>query len=194
MKQKNVLSTILIVINFSVQAQTGVNNTPANNKGITPTTFATNNIDVFDVARKGTIADMKALIALNKDTINAVNANGFSPLLLACYRGNIEVAQFLIEKVQQIDFATKEGTALTACVYKGELLLAEKLLKKGANPNIADATGITCLTMAVQVENVDMVKLLLQYKVDKTIKDKLGKTALDYALFTRNTLLINLLK
>jgi uncharacterized protein len=194
MKLKSILSVIAIVMSITLQAQSISNH--SNNSTVTNPNGATANThkDVFDIARKGTVAEMKALMAINKDTIQAINANGFSPLLLACYRGNIEVAMFLIEHVKQIDAISKEGTALTACVFKGEFALAEKLLQKGANPNMADETGITCLMMAIQVEKIELVKLLLQYKADKTLKDKQGKTALDHALFTNNTAIINLLK
>jgi uncharacterized protein len=190
MKQKIILLGLVITATTITAQSITKHNTPTKQ----PSNIAVTNIDVFDVARKGTLTELKSLMAIKKDTINAVSAHGFSPLLLACYRGNTEVASFLIDEVKQVDIITKEGTPLTACVYKGDLLLAEKLLKKGANPNIADDNGSTCLIMAAQINNIDMVKLLLRYKADKTIKDKQGKTAADYALFTNNTAFIDLLK
>ncbi len=150
--------------------------------------------NVFDVAKNGSIEEMKLLIEQNKDTINAKNQNGFTPLLLACYRGNTAVAEFLINKVKNIDEMTAEGTALVASVYKGDKIISEKLLKKGANPNLQSAQGITALMYAVQIQNIDLVKLLLNYKADKKIADKSGKKAFEYAIFNKNKELINLLK
>ena len=52
-----------------------------------------------------------------------------------------------------------------------------------------------CLSIyAVQFRNVEAVKVLLQNKADKTKIDKQGKTAFEYAVFSGNEEIINLLK
>jgi ankyrin repeat protein len=150
--------------------------------------------DVFDTARRGTVDEMKALMAIKKDTINAVNNMGFTPLILACYRGNTEVAEFLIKNVKDVDYGSSSGTALASVAVKGNNRLAKALLEKGANPNVADATGITPLIYATQFENIELMKLLLSYKANKKQTDKEGKTPYDYAVFTKNQDVINLLK
>jgi len=150
--------------------------------------------DVFDTARRGTVDEMKALMVINKDTINAVNNMGFTPLILACYRGNTEVAEFLIKTVKNIDHDSSSGTALAAAAVKGNARLAKALLERGANPNLADPSGMTPLIYATQFENIELMKLLISYKADKKKTDKEGKTPYDYAVFTKNEEVINLLK
>jgi uncharacterized protein len=167
-------------------------NTEAQTKSIA--TSVIQNKDVFDVARKGIVSEMKALIEINSDTINKKNANGFTPLLLACYRGNFDVAEFLIPLVKNINNKSDEGSALTAAVFKEYEKLALLLLKNGADPNITNIDGVTALMMAAQLNNPKIVSLLIKYKVNKLIKDNQGRTALDYALFTNNNEIINLLK
>ncbi|WP_422721250.1 ankyrin repeat domain-containing protein [Flavobacterium sp.] len=81
-----------------------------------------------------------------------------------------------------------------ACIVKGNTEMTEILLKNKANPNLADANGITALMYAVQFQNEKIVKLLLEYNVNKTSIDKKGKTAFEYAIFSKNELFINLLK
>jgi uncharacterized protein len=152
------------------------------------------NKDVFDVARKGLVSEMKALIEINSDTINKKNANGFTPLLLACYRGNFDVAEFLIPLVKNLNNKSDEGSALTAAVFNEYEKLVNLLLKNGADPNITNIDGVTALMMAAQSNNPKIVSLLINYKSNKSIKDNKGKTALDYALFTKNNEVINLLK
>jgi len=39
-----------------------------------------------------------------------------------------------------------------------------------------------------------MIKLLLDHKANKNIKDKQGKTAFEYAVITKNELIINQFK
>jgi uncharacterized protein len=150
--------------------------------------------DVFDTARSGTVEQMKALEAKNKDTINAKNAMGFTPMILAVYRGNTPVAEYLAPRVNNINYNSSNGTALAAAAIKGQIALSELLLKNGANPNLADANGATPLVYAVQFENKELVALLLKYKADKLYKDNEGKTPYDHAIFGNNQEIINLLK
>lgn len=150
--------------------------------------------DVYDTARYGTVEDMKQLQAHNKDVINSVSEMGFTPLILACYRGNDEVAAYLAKNVKDVNYLSDNGTALAAAAVKGNVKVAQVLLENKANPNLADQMGITPLIYAVQFENKELVELLLKYKASKTIKDKEGKTPQDYAKFTNNTDIINLLK
>ncbi|HEX8015923.1 MAG TPA: ankyrin repeat domain-containing protein [Flavobacterium sp.] len=150
--------------------------------------------NVFDIARSGTLTEIQNLNKSNPDLINSLNENKTSPLILACYRGNIEVAKFLIENVKNINYNSDMGTALMAATYKNQPQLVKLLLEKKANPNATDANGITALSLAVQFKNTELVKLLLEYKADKTIKDNQGKTAFEYAVFSQNEPIINLLK
>ncbi len=149
---------------------------------------------IFDIARNGTVAEVQQLMKQNPDIINQTNENGFSPLILACYRGNKEVADFLIDNVKDINYKSREGTALAGLSIKYNKELVEHLLKKKADPNIADETGYTPLFWAVKSGNKELVEQLLQYKADKTKKDAMGMTPFEYALQTNNKEIINLLK
>jgi len=152
------------------------------------------NKDVFDTARSGTVDEMKLLVQKNKDTINAVSPSGFTPLILACYRGNNAVADYLAHNVKDVNHNSSNGTALAAAVIKGNLDVVKILLQHKANPNIADAQGVTPLVYAAQFQKTEVVKLLLHYKANPLVIDKEGKTPYDYALFTKNQDIINLLK
>lgn len=150
--------------------------------------------DVFDTARYGTVEEMKALVSKNPDTINKNNTMGFTPLILACYRGNLPVAEYLVENAKNINYSSSSGTALAAVAVKGNIKLAEALLKKNADPNIADAGGMTPLIYAIQFKNKELIELLLRHKADKNQKDKQGKAPFEYAVDTRNQDIINLFK
>lgn len=149
---------------------------------------------IFDIARSGTVAEVQELMKQNPDIISQTNENGFSPLILSCYRGNTPVAEFLITHVKNINYASGEGTALTASVFKGDKNLTQKLLQNKADPNITNTGGITPLMYAIQSQNKEMVELLLKNKADKTLADKQGKTVFEYALLSKNQEIINLLK
>lgn len=152
------------------------------------------NSTCFDVARKGSLSEMKALFEKDKNIVNAVDENGSSMLILACYRGNQEVANFLIENQSDLNYVSPNGTAVMACVFKNELELADKIVKQKANLNLTDANGLTALMLAVQIKNVEMVEKLIKAGASKEIKCKQSKTAFEYAVFSNNEEIINLLK
>lgn len=155
---------------------------------------ATQQKDVFNVARSGTVEEMKALMKIDKDTINALNHMGFSPLILACYRGNTPVAEFLAKTVNNIDYNSSNGTALAAAAVKGNVNLVKVLLENKANPNLADGQGMTPLLYAAQFDNKEIVALLLKYKADKNMADNEGKKPIDYAVFNKSREMIALLE
>jgi uncharacterized protein len=149
---------------------------------------------VFDIARNGTLEEIKALAAKNPEAINSKSAMGFTPLILACYRGNTEVAKYLIDNVKDVNYLSPEGTALASLCINYNKALVEKLLEKNADPNIRDSNGNTPLMWAAKRGNVELAKILLKYKADVSLKDTFGISAFEYAVKSNNTEMINLLK
>ncbi len=156
-------------------------------------TFAQNS-NSFDIARKGSLSDMKLLFEKDKNSINAIDEKGSSMLILACYRGNHEVAQFLVDNGADLNYVSTNGTALMACVFKNEFQLLDDLLQKKANIDLTDANGQTALMLAVQLNNVQMVKKIVSSGANKSLKCKQNKTAFEYAVFSGNEQIINILK
>lgn len=155
---------------------------------------AQDKLDAFEIARKGTVENAKELLKNNPKAFNVVNDEGFSPLILACYRGNNNVAKFLIENNIEINSKSKMGTPLMAAIVKGNNEIAKLLIENKADINYADENGTTALIYSVQFGNKQILKLLLENSVDKTHKDNKGKTAFEYATFSKNDEIINLLK
>ena len=150
--------------------------------------------NIFDISRTGSLDEMKMAFKTSPESINTVNENGSSTLILACYRGNIEVAKFLIDNVKDLDYNTGMGTALMGATYKGQTELIKLLLDKKANIDAQDSNGGTALMLSVLSTNLEIVKLLVDRKASKTIKNKDGKTAFELAVFSGNDTIINLLK
>ena len=148
----------------------------------------------FDVARKGKLSDIKLIFEKDKNIVNAIDEKGSSMLILACYRGNHEVAQFLIDNGASLNYVSNNGTALMACVVKNESELVDELLNKKTNLDLTDANGVTALMYAVQLKNIQMVKKLINSGANATLKCKQNKTAFEYAVFSNNEEIINLLK
>ncbi len=73
-----------------------------------------------------------------------------------------------------IDLNKKDeyGNALISAVKFNDIILVEKLLKKGIDINVQDENGDTALIWAVFKSNLPMVELLLKYNPDKILKNK----------------------
>lgn len=150
--------------------------------------------DVFTVARSGTVEEMKLLFEKNANCVNEVDKNEFSPLILASYRGNFEVAKYLITIVNDVNYQSPEGTALMAAVMRNDTGLIDLLIEKKANLDLTNKTGVTALMLAIQFKKIEIIKILLQHKANKLLKDNEGKTAFEYAVFTNDDKIIQLLK
>jgi uncharacterized protein len=157
-------------------------------------TSAQDNADVFDVGRKGSVEQANKIYKKDKKAFDVVDSNGFSPLILACYRGNNEVAKYLIDKGCGLNINSPMGTALMASIVKGNNEIAKLLISKKAEVNSADTNGVTALIYAVQFQNPEMISVLLTNNADKTHVDNYGKTAFEYAVFSGNEEIINILK
>ena len=150
--------------------------------------------DIFDASRRGQLDQVNKIYSQDPNVINLINAEGYSPLILACYHGNEEVVKFLINKVDNINRTSNYGTPLMAAVVKGDIKIIEMLLSKNADTTIADVNGTTAMHYAVMFKNYEAVKLLIEANADLKIKDNRGQSALDYAAIYNDKKLNNLLK
>jgi len=149
---------------------------------------------IFEIARYGCKEDLQEVLFNNPEVINYKNTSGYTPLILACYNGNIEVATLLAKKVDDINVNSDNGTALMASVFKNDFKIAKMLLDLGANANISDPKGNTALHFATRLNNKEIIKLLMDYGADVNFKDSKGFSPIDYAMQTKNKDILNLLK
>lgn len=55
--------------------------------------------DIFIKISKNEVCELKTLLASNKVKMDFVDENGMSPLQHACYKGNVEIVQMLLDQV-----------------------------------------------------------------------------------------------
>lgn len=150
--------------------------------------------DVFDMVRQGKTQEIALVLKSNPRAFQVVNSDGFTPLIIASYRGQVKAVQMLIDGGVLVNHVSPMGTALTAAVFKGYTDITEILLKNKADANLPDEQGNTPLMIACQFKNETLVKLLLQYGALKDLKNKSGQTAFEMAVLSENQSIVNLLK
>lgn len=72
--------------------------------------------------------------------------------------------------------------------------VTEVLDEKSVDIDVKDAGGMTALMIAVEMENLDMIKTLAVYKPSITAKDSKGRTPITIAAATMNTKVIDAVK
>jgi len=104
---------------------------------------------------------VKILIA-NKANVNAkMDKLGLTPLMFACGKGRIEIAEILINNKADVNARTPEGnTALFAAVESGKPRMVKLLLEHGADPTAKTKDGKTPLTIAESGGSPEIVRLL----------------------------------
>lgn len=156
--------------------------------------YSQEKLNVFDVARKGTVEQAKEYLNVNPNAFNVVNDDGYSPLTLACYRGNNDVAKLLIENKSDINGISKMGTPLMASIFKGNNEISKILIEKKAHLDVADPNGTTALIYAINSRNYEIVSALVKANANLELIDNQNKSALDYAILLDDDKLIELLK
>ena len=112
-----------------------------------------------------------------------IKIDGITLLHAACAVGNKDAAAILLDSSANIDdFSDELLTPLMYAVRSNHETIVQFLLDRGANPNVqSPETLCIALIIAVQAQQMQIIKLLLAAKADKEIKDSSGLTAIDYA-------------
>jgi uncharacterized protein len=115
----------------------------------------------------------------------------WTPLMYAAREGALQTATVLLDAGADIDLTDPDGTtALAVAIINLKFDVAAMLIRRGANPNIADSTGMTPLYAAVDMNTItwtfglpepkaspdvtafDVVKLLLEHRADPNARLK----------------------
>jgi uncharacterized protein len=146
--------------------------------------FATE-ITIFEAAAAGKFDVMAHQIFKTPEIINTYSADGFTPLGLAAYFGNEEIARYLVLKGADVNLLSSNGyyiSPLQSAIAGNFTTIAKMLIQNNALVNNAQKAGITALHLAAQQGNIEVIILLLQQGANVKAMMEGGKFPCDLAL------------
>ncbi len=119
------------------------------------------------------------LIKAPKIDLNPITDDGETPLMMAVFKGQVELAVAMIEKGADVN---KTGwTPLHYAATAGNVQLINLLLENHAYIDAESPNKTTPLMMAAHYGTPGAVKLLLEEGADVSLKNDLGLAAIDFA-------------
>lgn len=142
-------------------------------------------LDVFTAAAVGQTETVLKELGRDPALIAAHSTDGWTPLHLASFFGNRELALRLIERGAEVDARSTNAMKNTplhaaAAGRKGELV--KLLLDEGADANARQEGGWTALHAAAQNGDRDIVEMLVAHGADLKARADNNQNALDLAL------------
>jgi len=143
-------------------------------------------------AHGGRVAVGQALLNKLKAKPNLQDDFGWTPLHFACRAGHLEFVQLLLSnKKTRVDIMNNDLNSplhflVSNCQFRDSLFqpLYQKMVLKGTSPNLQNSKGESCLHIACDSGNSQLVSFLLENRADIMVKDISGETCLHHAVRT----------
>lgn len=142
-------------------------------------------LSIHEAAATGNLDQVKQLLQTDQTAVNAIAADGFTPLGLACFFNYPEVAKLLIGQgadVNAISQNSLQVSPLHSAVAARNPELVALLLDQGADIDARQAGGFTALHAAAAQGDEDLIKLLLERRADINATTADGQTPMELAI------------
>jgi ankyrin repeat protein len=141
-------------------------------------------VNLFEAVAAGKFEVVSYLVFAYPEAVNYYAEDGFTPLGLACYFGQYEIARYLVTKGADVNLPSNNGFhvyPIHSAVAGDFTDIAALLIEAGANVNVKQQAGATPLHSAAQNGNIDMLILLLEAGAEVNIRMEGGKLPADLA-------------
>lgn len=153
--------------------------------------------NLWEAAAVGRLDRVRELVNANAAGINGTSHDGWTPLHLACFFGQKEIAAYLLTKGAAVDARSRNdlhNTPLHAAAANGQRTCVALLLQHGAGVNETYNKGTTALHVAAANGDDGTARLLLAAKADPTMRTTEGQTPLDMAREKNHAKVVRLLE
>lgn len=125
---------------------------------------------------------VKVLLEKDPSSVNKLNDDGDSPLILAVHKSNLMIVELLLAAGASPDCANTDGVLpLHIAAAKGDLFVGKALLAAGADINQKASDGQTPLILAARSGKNDFTAMLIEMGADVNGVDNEQHSALHYA-------------
>jgi len=141
-------------------------------------------VNLFEAAAVGKFDVVAYVVGNHPDSVNDYAPDGFTPLGLACYFGQAEVARYLVLKGADVNLPSNNGFhvhPIHSAVAGNYTDITRMLLSNGAQVNVKQQAGSTPLHSAAQNGNVDILIMLLEHGAEVNTRMEGGKLPADLA-------------
>ena len=141
-------------------------------------------INLFEASAAGKFDVVANLVYMHPEAINFYAEDGFTPLGLACYFGQYEIARYLVLKGADVNLPSNNGFRvypIHSAAASNFTQIARMLIENNAQVNVKQQAGATALHSAAQNGNIDLLILLLEHGADVNIRMEGGKLPADLA-------------
>jgi ankyrin repeat protein len=143
-----------------------------------------NEISLFEASAVGKFDVVAHLTFTRPEVINEYADDGFTPLGLACYFGQLEVARYLILKGADVNQPSNNGFhvfPIHSAAAGDYTDIARILIENGAQVNVRQQAGATPLHSAAQNGNLELLIMLLENGAETNVRMEGGKMPADLA-------------
>lgn len=154
-------------------------------------------LDAFAAAAMGETEVCRNLVKEDDLLLETASADGWTPLHLACFFGNVETAEMLLQIGASVTVRSANAmhnTPLHAAVAGRSQELCALLLSHGADVNATQQAGYTPLHAAAANGDLEIVRLLLAHEANPRAKNEKGEDALDMARNRGHAAVVQLLE
>jgi ankyrin repeat protein len=129
-------------------------------------------LDVFEAAAFGRVDRLRELLDEDPPRANAFGDDGFHPLGLACFFGNLEAARLLLDRGADVNALSTNEHVQTAAIHAAAAAGADEAtryelvklaLEHGADPNLPQGGGFRAIDAARQNGDARVEQLLLEH-------------------------------
>lgn len=141
-------------------------------------------INLFEASAAGKFDVVAHLLYNHPEAVNDYAEDGFTPLGLACYFGQFEVARYLVLKGADVNQPSNNGFhvfPIHSAAAGDYTDIARMLIDNGAKVNVKQQAGATPLHSAAQNGNLELLIMLLEHGAETNTRMEGGRLPADLA-------------